>query len=95
MYDGFLNRKQITNLFEMRQKHPHNKDVMNAIRSIIHGCFLVEPQVFYEVVIDKLSKEGFNIKHITVKRVWRVYEEMVRKKIIDDVLSVVKVKNSK
>lgn len=64
---------------------------MNAIRSVIYECFLIEPQTFYEVVINKLSKEGFNTKHVTVKRVWKVYEEMVRRKIIDDVLSVVKV----
>lgn len=64
---------------------------MNAIRSVIYEYFLIEPQTFYEVVIDKLRKEGFNTKHVTVKRVWKVYEKMVKEKIIDDVLSVAKV----
>ncbi|MEM1545274.1 MAG: hypothetical protein QXY40_01360 [Candidatus Methanomethylicia archaeon] len=79
----------------MKRKYPYGKDLMNAIRSVIYEYFLVDPQTFYETVIDKLSKEGFNTKHITVKRVWRIYEEMVKKKMIDDALSVVKVKNSK
>jgi len=79
----------------MERKYPYNKDLMNAIRSIVYECFLIEPQIFYEIVINKLNEWGFDTRYITVKRVWRIYEEMVKKKVIDDVLSVVKVKNNR
>jgi hypothetical protein len=78
----------------MRRKYPYNKDLVNAIRSVVYECFLIEPQMFYEAVINKLSKQGFDTRYVTVKRIWRIYEEMVRRKVISDVLSVVESKNN-
>ncbi len=72
-----------------RKGYPHNSDIMEAIMDLLAKEVYVRPEQFYEKVKAKLEDEGFNTSYTTVKRVWRLYEEMVRKGRIYDALGVV------
>lgn len=75
----------------MRKKgYPHNSDIAEAIMEVLAKEVYIDPGQFYDKVRSKLEAKGFETSYTTVKRVWRVYEEMVRKKRIYDVLGVVK-----
>ncbi len=69
--------------------YPHNKDIEEAIRRVIAKKPYLRPEEFYDEVIRELREMGFYPGLVTVKRVWRIYEEMVRKGRIPDVLGVV------
>jgi hypothetical protein len=62
---------------------------MEAIMDVLSKEVYVKPEQFYDKVKAKLEDRGFNTSYMTVKRVWRAYEEMVRKGRIYDVLGVV------
>ncbi|RLF07016.1 MAG: hypothetical protein DRJ60_03615 [Thermoprotei archaeon] len=72
-----------------RKGYPHTSDVMEAIMEILSDEVYVKPELFYDKVKAKLEDKGFKTSYLTVKRVWRVYEEMVRKGRIYDALGVV------
>jgi len=71
-----------------RLRQPSNTDIMNAIRHIVKDPTLKPPEL-YERVIDHLEENGFNTRYINERRVWRLYEYLVRKRIIHDYLGVV------
>ncbi|RLF11079.1 MAG: hypothetical protein DRJ62_04170 [Thermoprotei archaeon] len=71
-----------------RRSYPHLSDIAEAIYEVLSREF-VKPQLFYDKVKLKLEEKGFCTIHVTVKRVWRVYEDMVRRGRIYDVLGVV------
>jgi len=73
-----------------RRGYPHVSDIMEAIMEVLAKEVYVKPDQFYDKVKAKLEDKGFNTSYVTVKRVWRAYEEMVRKGRIYDVLDVVK-----
>ena len=72
-----------------KKGYPHTSDVMEAIMEILSDEVYVKPELFYDKVKAKLEDKGFKTSYLTVKRVWRVYEEMVRKGRIYDALGVV------
>ena len=72
-----------------RKGYPHTSDIMEAIMDVLAKEVYVKPEQFYDKVKAKLEDRGFNTSYMTVKRVWRAYEEMVRKGRIYDVLGVV------
>jgi len=72
-----------------RRGYPHTSDIMEAIMEVLAKEVYVRPDQFYDKVKAKLEDKGFNTSYMTVKRVWRAYEEMVRKGRIYDVLDVV------
>lgn len=72
-----------------RKGYPHTSDIMEAIMDVLSKEVYVKPEQFYDKVKAKLEDRGFNTSYMTVKRVWRAYEEMVRKGRIYDVLGVV------
>lgn len=74
----------------MRSKgYPHTSDIAEAIMEVLANEVYVKPEQFYDKVRSRLKAKGFKTSYMTVKRVWRVYEEMVRKGRIYDVLGVV------
>lgn len=74
----------------MRKKgYPHTSDIVEAIMEILANEVYVKPEQFYDKVRTKLEAKGFKTSYMTIKRVWRVYEEMVRKGRVYDVLGVV------
>ncbi len=73
---------------KLNRKRPTRKDLMRVIQKAL--TYDVGPQDFVDLVYELLEKEGFETKFTTVKRIWRTYEEMVRKGFILDYLDVVK-----
>lgn len=72
-----------------RPKYPSNKDISEAIiRALNHP--IIDPQNFYETVLAELRGKGLYPGLVTPKRVWRIYEEMVKRKILYDIFNVVK-----
>jgi len=71
----------------LKKKYPRNEDIRIAIRK--STFFIGHPHDFPDIIYDKLIEEGFNVSFLTRRRIWRIYEEMVRKGEIDDFLNVV------
>ncbi|MEM0217596.1 MAG: hypothetical protein QXM73_02445 [Candidatus Nezhaarchaeales archaeon] len=73
----------------MRRKgYPHTSDIEEAIIEVLANEY-IKPEQFYDKVKAKLEAKGFKTMYMTIKRVWRIYEEMVRKGRMYDVLGVV------
>jgi hypothetical protein len=73
-----------------KKGYPHNSDIMKVIMEISNKEIFIKPEDFYDKVKAKLEEKGFKTSFLTTKRVWRTYEEMVKKKIIYDFLEVMK-----
>lgn len=73
----------------MKKPYPKNSDIRNAIIEVLSRDIIEHPDSFPEHVYRKLEDKGFYTGLLTVKRIWRIYEEMVRKKWLDDVLGVI------
>ena len=71
-------------------KYPSSKDVVEAIIEATKMAKTIHPNDFPSLVLKILEDRGYDVRHITVKRIWRTYEMLVRKGIISDVLHVVK-----
>ncbi len=72
-----------------KKPYPSNRDIAEAIREVISRRMVEHPDDFPDAVIEVLEERGFETRHVTVKRIWRMYEVMVRKGVISDVLGVV------
>lgn len=81
----------------MKQKkkpYPKNSDIAKAIIQLLSLNPLVKPEEFVDSVKSLLERNGFYVKLVTPKRVWRIYENMVKKGQIYDYLLVVKEKEN-
>ncbi|BEP17620.1 hypothetical protein PYJP_09720 [Pyrofollis japonicus] len=78
---------------ELRQKrrkknpYPSSRDVVEAVIEAV-GSFAGHPDDFPEYVLEILKEKGFDVRHVTIKRIWRTYENLVRKGVISDRLGV-------
>jgi hypothetical protein len=73
-----------------KKGYPHNSDIIEVIMEISNKEIFIKPEDFYDKIRAKLEEKGFKTSFLTTKRVWRIYEEMVKKKIIYDFLEVMK-----
>ncbi|RLF21976.1 MAG: hypothetical protein DRN15_10245 [Thermoprotei archaeon] len=74
----------------MRKKpYPRNSDIKQAIMKVISWNPLLHPSELVSAVKEELEREGFYPGLVTEKRIWRLYEELVKKKVMYDVLGVV------
>ena len=73
-----------------RKPYPHNSDIADAIVSVLFNEPWIHPADFAEKVREELKKKGFYPGLVSDKRIWRIYEEMVRKGRMYDILQVVK-----
>jgi len=73
----------------MKKPYPKNNDIRDAIIEVLSKEIIEHPEVFPEHVYRRLEEKGFYVGLLTIKRIWRIYEEMVKKKWLDDVLNVV------
>lgn len=71
-----------------KKKYPRNEDVRQAIIEALANYY-EHPAYFPDAVYNVLIDKKFNVKYLSYKRIWRLYEEMVRKGKIVDVLDVV------
>jgi len=72
-----------------KKPYPRNKDIRQTIIEVLNEG-LIYPQELIEEVKKKLEERGFYTGLVSTKRIWRLYEEMVRKGFIPDYLDVVK-----
>ncbi len=72
-----------------RARFPCSRDIVYAVIEASHRAYGIHPDDFPDLVYSILHKKGFSTKYVTVKRIWRVYESLVRRRVIDDVLHVV------
>ncbi len=73
-----------------KKPYPHNSDIADAILESLSRYPLLTPQEFPSKVIEILQEKGFYTRLVSVKRIWRIYEKMVRRREIYDALDVVK-----
>jgi len=73
-----------------KKPYPRDSDIRDAILRTLYLYPLVKPYDFAEKVIEVLEEEGYYTGLVNVKRVWRVYEKMVRRGEMYDYLDVVK-----
>lgn len=71
---------------KLNRKRPTRKDLMKIIAEVLKED--PRPQDFVDMVYELLEARGFNTRFTSVKRIWKVYETMVRKGFIDDVMGV-------
>ncbi len=72
-----------------KKPYPSNRDVVEAIRDTLARAYGLHPDEFPELVLELLEERGFEVRHVTVKRIWRLYETLVRRGVISDALGVV------
>jgi len=72
-----------------RKGYPKNSDIRNVILRIYRNGLVWHPKDLCEAVRRELEISGLNTKYLTDKRIWRIYEYMVRKGWIRDWLNVV------
>ncbi len=71
-----------------RLPYPTSRDIVEAVVEASR-LFAGHPDEFPEFVLEILRRRGFYVGFVTVKRIWRVYEELVRRGVISDTLGVV------
>jgi len=72
-----------------KKPYPHDKDIVNAIMNLLAKKPWINPMDFPGEVRDELEKMGFFTGLVSVKRIWRIYEKMVRRGWVQDYLGVV------
>jgi len=72
----------------LKLKYPSNREIAETIREVLSDP-LLRPEVFVDRVKESLRQRGLQPSLVTPRRVWRLYEEMVKRKVILDVLGVV------
>lgn len=78
-------------MFLKRKKpYPHNDDIAEAILDALWKYPLVKPVEFYDKIISILKEKGFYTGLVNRRRVWRVYEDMVKKRKMPDYLMVIR-----
>ncbi|RLF19777.1 MAG: hypothetical protein DRZ82_04545 [Thermoprotei archaeon] len=76
----------------MRRKkpYPHNSDIADTIMYVLFNEPWIHPDELTERVREELERRGFYPGLVSDKRIWRIYEELVRKGRMYDILQVVK-----
>ena len=70
-------------------KLPSSRDLARIVAEAALQARGINPDDFPDIVIKLLEEEGFNTRYVTVKRIWRTYETLVRRGVIPDTLGVV------
>ena len=86
--EDVINQVKIRKRSKRKSLYPTRKDLAEAVKASTTS-FTGNPDEFPEKVLDMLSREGFDTSYVTVKRIWKTYEDLVRRKIIRDFLGVV------
>ncbi len=72
-----------------RERFPSSRDIVEAVIEAVGRAAGVHPDDFPDLVYSVLRERGFSTRFVTVKRIWRVYENLVRRGVVRDVLGVV------
>ena len=75
----------------MRKKpYPRNYDIENAIFYVAGNKFFIHPDDLVREVVKILEERGFYTGLVTPKRIWRIYEKMVKQGKIYDFFLVIR-----
>lgn len=72
-----------------RRNLPSTRDIVDAVREAASMARGVNPAEFPVIVREILEERGFTTKFVNDKRIWRTYEDLVRRGVIPDTLGVV------
>jgi len=70
-------------------KYPTSRDLAEVVREAALGSPSIDPSEFPDLVRGLLRSRGYYAGLVTDKRVWRTYENLVRRGVIPDVMGVV------
>lgn len=70
-------------------KLPSSRDLAEVVAEAALQARGVPPEEFPNIVLKLLEERGFYTKYVSEKRIWRVYESLVRRRVIPDTLGVV------
>lgn len=68
---------------------PSSRDIVETVKEASLMARGIHPDEFPDIVLNLLREKGFDTRYVTVKRIWRVYENLVRRGVIPDTLRVV------
>ena len=68
---------------------PSSRDLAEVVAEAALQARGVPPEEFPGIVIRLLEERGFYTKYVNERRIWRVYESLVRRRVIPDTLGVV------
>ena len=68
---------------------PSSRDLAEVVAEAALQARGVPPEEFPNIVIRLLEERGFYTKYVNERRIWRVYESLVRRRVIPDTLGVV------
>ena len=72
-----------------KEKYPSSRDIVDAVVKAVSYAHGIHPDNFPDLVYSILEDQGFSTKFVTVKRIWRTYENLVRRGVIGDILGVI------
>ena len=72
-----------------RENLPSTRDIVEAVIQAASLARGIHPHEFPDLVYRILKEQGFSTKYVTIKRIWRTYESLVIRGVINDVLDVV------
>ncbi len=72
-----------------KKPYPSSRDVAEAVAEAAR-TFEGHPDEFPDYVLRLLRSKGYEVRHVTIKRIWRTYENLVRRGVIGDKLGVVR-----
>lgn len=74
---------------KVKRKYPSSRDIVETVKEAALMARGIHPDEFPDIVIQLLKEKGFDTSYVTVKRIWRVYENLVRRGVIPDTLHIV------
>ncbi len=72
-----------------KRNYPSSRDIVETVREAALSARGIHPDEFPDIVLQLLREKGFDTSYVTVKRIWRVYEKLIRMGVIPDTLGVV------
>ncbi len=72
-----------------KKPFPSSRDIVEAVKEAALIARGIHPNEFPDLVLRILEEKGFDTRFVTIKRIWRTYENLVRRGIIPDTLHVV------
>lgn len=71
-----------------KARYPSSRDVVEAVARVARAASGVHPDEFPDLVLESLRNMGFDVRHVTIKRIWSAYEKLVKRGAMPDYLGV-------
>lgn len=71
-----------------KRAYPSSRDIVEAVIEASSQACSIHPDEFPDMVFRILEEKGFSTRYVTVKRIWRTYEMLVKRGVLRDVLNV-------